>query len=172
MKRPCPNCGTAFSDRGGKIKSCSYQCSGALRKCRVEIARRGECLVVTNIKPQARGHILYEHGAERTMYHRLVYEEMFGPIPDGLCVRHKCDNPPCCSPEHLILGTRADNRSDCVSRNRQAVGQKIHCAKLTEEKVREIRASNKTRQQLVEKFGVNLTTIRGVLSRKTWKHVA
>jgi len=56
--------------------------------------------------------------------HRVSWELANGPIPAGLCVLHRCDNPPCVSPEHLFLGTLADNRADCVAKGRQAKGDR------------------------------------------------
>jgi hypothetical protein len=50
--------------------------------------------------------------------HRVVYELTNGPIPDGLIVRHTCDNPPCCNPAHLLTGTQFDNVQDMISRGR------------------------------------------------------
>lgn len=50
--------------------------------------------------------------------HRVAYVLAFGPIPDGMLVRHSCDNPPCVNPFHLLLGTYEDNTQDCIRRGR------------------------------------------------------
>lgn len=50
--------------------------------------------------------------------HRVMFERHFGPIEERLVVRHKCDNPPCCNPDHLELGTMADNSNDTKVRGR------------------------------------------------------
>lgn len=107
--------------------------------------------------------------------HRLAYETWVGPIPEGMVVRHKCDNPPCINPEHLELGTPKDNARDREERGRRtpARGEKHGCAKLTWDNVNEIRSlwstGNYTRKQLAEDFGVVWTTIDMVVRNKTWK---
>lgn len=54
--------------------------------------------------------------------HRIVWQHLNGPIPDGMLVCHTCDNPPCCNIDHLWLGTHADNMRDCIQKGRAANG--------------------------------------------------
>jgi hypothetical protein len=107
--------------------------------------------------------------------HRVAYALTHGPIPDGLCVRHSCDNPPCVNPAHLSVGTLADNRADCVARNRQAKGSVNGRAKLTERDVQLVRAFYAegvlTVTELSLMFGVSRRAIRLALDGKKWKHV-
>lgn len=71
--------------------------------------------------------------------HRISYTLTCGPIPDGMHVLHRCDNPPCCNPAHLWLGTHDDNQADKVTKGRQAAGESVGTSKLTDHQVAEIR---------------------------------
>jgi len=62
------------------------------------------------------------HGKVWAYAHRLFYTHFVGPIPDGACVMHKCDTPPCCNPDHLILGTRHENTLDMWIKGRARPG--------------------------------------------------
>lgn len=106
--------------------------------------------------------------------HRVAYEHWNGPIPDGLVVRHTCDNPPCINPDHLITGTLADNIQDKVDRNRQARGTGTSAAKLVEQQVLEIRerrAGGCTLRVLALEYGVSEATVSHIALRKTWTHI-
>ncbi len=103
--------------------------------------------------------------------HRLSYEMHFGIIPGDLQVCHKCDNPACVNPDHLFLGTVLDNRRDCVSKGRQAYGEKNGRAKLTVQQVREIRASSESLRSIAKRYGVSQALISAIRSRKLWGHV-
>lgn len=108
--------------------------------------------------------------------HRFVFECYNGPIPDNLFVCHKCDNPPCCNPEHLFLGTEQDNKDDMVQKNRQAFGISNGMAKLDDETVIEILENIRigkytTLQQLCSAYCIAESPIRDIFNRKLWKHV-
>lgn len=104
--------------------------------------------------------------------HLIAYEEAKGPIPKGLVVRHKCDNPSCYNPDHLELGTRADNVKDRDVRGRTAKGVKVGCAKLTPEIVSEAKrlyaSGGWTHRSLGEKYGVGHRTIARAIGGSTW----
>ena len=106
--------------------------------------------------------------------HRVVYQELCGPIPeDKPYVLHTCDNPKCCNPKHLYTGTQQNNMDDMIKRNRcnPPHGGKDGMSKLTKEQVIKIRASNETNTALAKHFGVSQPTISNIKNRKRWKHI-
>lgn len=106
--------------------------------------------------------------------HRVSYELHFGPIPEGLVVRHKCDNRACTNPEHLELGTTADNQRDKVVRGRSLKGERHSLAKLTNDEVRQIRRlhSEGVRSgKIAKRFGIDRTNVWQIATRRTWRHI-
>ncbi len=89
--------------------------------------RDGECLVFTGTRtPDGYGRVSIENKG-KAYAHRVTWEEHNGPIPDGLVVRHSCDNPPCVNIEHLLIGTHKDNAKDRDERRRGAQSGATHC---------------------------------------------
>lgn len=99
--------------------------------------------------------------------HRISWELVNGSIPQNKLVLHKCDNPPCVNPEHLFIGTYLDNVVDMYAKRRGR-------AKLTEEKVKEIRrrrAGGESRVVLSREYGVTHAAIYLIDTGKNWAHV-
>jgi hypothetical protein len=104
--------------------------------------------------------------------HRVSWELSHGKVPVGLYVLHHCDTPCCVNPDHLFLGTDADNRADCVQKGRQARGTTSGNAKLTEQQVREIRAYGRKDYALTAKlYGVSRATARRIAMKLSWSHL-
>lgn len=105
--------------------------------------------------------------------HRLAYMTATGIDPGDLCVLHRCDNPPCCNPAHLFLGTVADNARDAVQKGRRR-GERANASKLTETQVIEVRrrrAAGERGIDLAREFGVSNTAVSRIFLRRTWTHV-
>lgn len=105
--------------------------------------------------------------------HRYMYRKYFGEIPEGLVIRHKCDNPNCINPNHLEIGTIQDNVDDRVKRGRQShlgsKGEKNGRAKLTQLQVDEIRKDNRANLIICSEYKVALTQIYSIKSFKSWR---
>ncbi len=102
-----------------------------------------------------------------------------GPIPSDKIICHSCDNPKCVRPDHLFIGTKADNTADMMSKRRHRtvahMGEDHPHAKLTEHDVIDIRSLNAfgaTSDALADAFSVSTSAINRVISGMTWGHVA
>jgi hypothetical protein len=139
---------------------------------RIEVRKQSQCWPWRyGTNESGYGEFRCEGGEDRGAAHRIAYTITKGDIPAGLIVRHSCDNPLCCNPDHLEIGTHQDNVADRVSRNRSAIGEDNGRAKLSEEDVRRIRRSPLSNETLARTFKVDPSTIKAVRTGDTWKHV-
>jgi hypothetical protein len=114
--------------------------------------------------------VLTNHGYKNLYAHRLAYDYLVGPT-NGLHVCHKCDNTMCINPDHLFLGTDADNQKDKVDKGRQMSGEDHTNSILTEQAVRQLRSGEKTTRQIADEFGVSISYCRDVKAGRYWKHI-
>ena len=115
--------------------------------------------------------------------HRYSFQTFRGAIPAGMVVCHRCDTPSCVNPNHLFLGTHADNEADKVRKGRQSRGDQHRTAlahlnrhgenspqaKLTWEIARSIRKDKRPRRVIADEYGVSRTLIANIKLGKTWR---
>jgi hypothetical protein len=114
------------------------------------------------------------------LVHRAAWAIANGPIPEGMCVLHACDNPLCHNVDHLFLGTRQENLADMRRKNRQRSyedcvgappGEQNPRAKLTNEQVLEIRSALGTHEEIANRYGISRRHVGDLRSRKRWRHL-
>ncbi len=117
-------------------------------------------------------------GPRGVRVHRIAYELSNGPIPDGLWVLHRCDNPLCSNPAHLFLGDNATNQQDCIRKGRRGRtgprGERHPSAKMTEALVREARARHAAGarlRDLTRDYAVTKGNMWNILHGRAWKDV-
>jgi hypothetical protein len=106
--------------------------------------------------------------------HRAAWVDANGPIPDGLCVCHKCDVRSCVNPSHLFLGSQKDNMADAARKRRTCHGESRGNSKLTDAKVRMMRrlyAQGMFQIEIADLVGVSFGTAHKALFGETWTHV-
>lgn len=180
MQLTCACCGRLFEVylsvlRPG-TRHCSIQCRKANQIGRFwdNVEKTSDCWLWKGATVgNGYGKVTINSKCQRA--HRVAWELTNGPIPDGMFVCHRCDNPACVRPDHLFLGTPADNVDDMHIKGRYPRGEARKRAKLTAEMVRQIRSRYQPRRVTVDalatEYGVHSSLIHRIVHRKAWKHV-
>jgi hypothetical protein len=121
--------------------------------------------------PTAR--MICRYNNKSTSAHRIAWSIEHGDIPEGLMVRHKCNNARCINHEHLELGTHKDNMEDRQTSGRTAAGVRHGMVRLTEDNVRYIRENpdKKSGRELAIQFNITPANISRIVLRKSWKNI-
>ena len=145
----------------------------------VNILGTNDCWKWTGaMKPKGYGNVRIN--GRYLIAHRVAWTYANGEIPAGLMVMHLCDNPSCCNPRHLALGTAASNYADMIIKGRdgfhknRAFGEKNPNSKLTAAQILKIRESGRQGEAapvIAARFGVSSTNIRSIINRKTRVHI-
>jgi len=109
--------------------------------------------------------------ARQELAHRASYKCFKGGLDQKLRVCHSCDMPACVNPDHLWIGTDADNVNDKVRKGRAMRGTAVPSSRLTENEVAQIRRMGGSQQEIADRFGVCQMTISKIKRGETWRHV-
>ena len=137
------------------------------------VQKTENCWIWTGAKIGDGYGILMING-RRIQAHRVAWALEYGPVPSGISILHRCDNPPCVRPDHLFQGTAKDNLRDMVAKGRSARGEKNGQAKLTSKTVYMIRSryiAGERQCDLMRDYNLSRTNAFFIVSGKTWGHV-
>lgn len=117
-----------------------------------------------------RGYGQVATGSGPMLTNRASHIAWIGPIPEGLSVLHRCDNPPCINPRHLFHGTKPENNADMAAKRRSSNGENRPQSKLTDAQVKSIRLryaqGGISQKSLGALYGVDGSTVSLIVSRK------
>jgi HNH endonuclease len=130
-------------------------------------------------KTGPKGYGLFYVGGQMRPAHRWALEQAIGKLPPDIDACHKCDVRLCVTVEHLFPGTRTENMRDAMRKGRTShamgvPGERHHFAKLTDEKVRQLRALREEGwklRELSEMFGIAIASAARIINRQSWSHV-
>lgn len=145
---------------------------------KVDVGRPGQCWIWRRSRQRNTYGQIYR-GGRLALSHRTAWELINGPMPDDAKACHTCDNPPCCNPSHIFMGTQADNVRDMVAKGRAAGPVRI-----PRRSVEDIRARYHTytipgapglfsnAQELADEFGISKPYIHALVANRYRKEIA
>jgi hypothetical protein len=131
------------------------------------------CMVWMRGKTAA-GYGVLTYRNSRWYTHRLAWYLTYGDIPEKMSVCHKCDNPPCCNPEHLFLGTKKDNSQDMAEKDRSPHGERNGQSRLKEEDVRgihELRLNGWTLDRIGKRYTIGIPSVYKIIVGQRWRRI-
>jgi hypothetical protein len=186
----CPHCSKTFKRRlhdlnRGLGVTCSVSCGQRLRRAKqpraeafwkkVRLVSPGECWEWTGYVNK-HGYGVTSWDQKSMLSHRKAYKLTTGALPDdGKVLCHTCDNPPCCNPAHLFVGTGSENMQDSIAKGRfrRACGDANGKTKLLTPAVLDVRARfsrGETQTEISRELNINRSTVRNIVHRRTWKY--
>lgn len=141
---------------------------------KVKISSDNECWEWQGTKTTA-GYGVIRINYKLNYAHRLAWEiENKSEIPEKGTICHHCDNPACCNPKHLFLGTQADNVRDAAKKGRMPKGENHFRSFISGDDVRQIRhlgLTDMSKREIGEKFGMSRQAVTDILYKRTWAHI-
>jgi len=175
QKQHCKNCGKYYEGKNRQF--CSLDCYKGFRTGRfwqkVEIKSLVDCWTWLGASRGGYG-LVWGEGKTHKTAHRVAWELVYGKIPVGMFVLHKCDNPACVNPSHLFTGSPQDNMDDMVAKGRSRRGEGHPQAILTEVQIRKMRKQRHagvSLKELAVRFGTSYGNICNVVYKKSWRHL-
>lgn len=186
IERICQKCGKPFQAEVNKVRTgggkyCSITCSNQIGRLGTveqrfwrKVSKTDGCWIWIGSRDR-KGYGRISINRAPFLASRVSWEIHNGQIPDGLCVLHHCDNPPCVRPDHLFLGTVADNSQDALNKGRVLRGERIFGSKLHVEDVKQIkqllREGHHYQWEIADMFGVTRKAVGEIKLGNNWKHI-
>lgn len=166
----CPKCGKSLPTGGGYIRH--VRCCGRQEEffwAKVERLPWSGCWIWMGYVQRFGHGWLGQYG----LAHRYAWKLMSRELRDDQFLLHLCDIPACVNPDHLYIGTRADNNRDKVLRGRILRGEASPRSKITEEAVRDIRLryTHEIAPALAAEYGISASHVYAIAARRSWSHL-